>query len=363
MSSDQPPPDTRAEHDVSAADDDATVGTTLPSSDATSNATAHPSTPADASHPSPHTNAPVDPKIASLVAMFPDFDHAVLESVLDSVGGDQDRAIDLLLGMNDPTYAPEHSEVQAPALSQTELDEQFARQLMLQESGGAEPWAAQQRGQSPLPYQPRQPRNRQSQQTTQSGGDTIAELQDQFSKITESGKKTFNNLFSKVRAKIDEFDNKQSSRSQGANTQQWAGQSSSYYSPTTAPTPANSTIGYDASDVWSTQSPVAASPSIPPVPEGRTNLPSSNIPSNVPEPSSGPPELPRAATRTPPVGGIDSSKIGLLPKRPVSLVGTQQTRHDDDDEDDCRFFTASKLSATLIGLEPCVYSRLCREPI
>lgn len=68
--------------------------------------------------------APVDPRVVALRAMFPDYDDLVLcvsryqcayvpltcvnrQSVLDSVGGDQDRAIDVLLGMSDPNYASE----------------------------------------------------------------------------------------------------------------------------------------------------------------------------------------------------------------------------------------------------------------
>ena len=41
----------------------------------------------------------------ALQGMFPDFDYAVLQSVLESVGGDQDKAIDILLGMSDPSYS------------------------------------------------------------------------------------------------------------------------------------------------------------------------------------------------------------------------------------------------------------------
>ena len=49
-------------------------------------------------------NTELDPKVAGLQAMFPDFDAFVLQSVLEVHGGDQDRAIDALLGMSDPEY-------------------------------------------------------------------------------------------------------------------------------------------------------------------------------------------------------------------------------------------------------------------
>lgn len=39
------------------------------------------------------------------------------QSVLESVGGDQDRAIDMLLGMSDPEYVPQA----APAPVQVSL--------------------------------------------------------------------------------------------------------------------------------------------------------------------------------------------------------------------------------------------------
>ncbi|KZO95504.1 hypothetical protein CALVIDRAFT_537883 [Calocera viscosa TUFC12733] len=49
---------------------------------------------------------PVDPRIAALQAIFPDFDPIVLGSVLDACEGDQERAIEMLLGMSDPSYVP-----------------------------------------------------------------------------------------------------------------------------------------------------------------------------------------------------------------------------------------------------------------
>lgn len=50
------------------------------------------------------SDPPADPKVAALLAMFPTFDTSLLQSVLESVAGDQDRAVDVLLGMSDPSY-------------------------------------------------------------------------------------------------------------------------------------------------------------------------------------------------------------------------------------------------------------------
>lgn len=61
--------------------------------------------------------APADPKVAALLSMFPDFDTSLLQSVLESVAGDQDRAVDVLLGMSDPSYtSTQSSQVVCPFL-------------------------------------------------------------------------------------------------------------------------------------------------------------------------------------------------------------------------------------------------------
>jgi hypothetical protein len=56
-----------------------------------------------------------DPAIASLHAMFPDFDLLVLQSVLEATGGDKDQAVDSLLAMSDPEYAQSQSQTTAGA--------------------------------------------------------------------------------------------------------------------------------------------------------------------------------------------------------------------------------------------------------
>jgi CUE domain len=43
-------------------------------------------------------------RIASLSAIFPNFDPSLLESVLDSVDGNEESAADILLDMSDPNY-------------------------------------------------------------------------------------------------------------------------------------------------------------------------------------------------------------------------------------------------------------------
>lgn len=81
---------------------------------------AHDDQPAhDPNAPEPHAPEPVpepprepaNPAVALLKSMFPDFDDAVIQSVLESVGGSQDAAVDVLLGMSDPSYVSAHHQV------------------------------------------------------------------------------------------------------------------------------------------------------------------------------------------------------------------------------------------------------------
>jgi hypothetical protein len=48
-----------------------------------------------------------DPKVAELQTMFPSVDPGVIEIVLESVGGSQDRAIEQLLSITDENFKAE----------------------------------------------------------------------------------------------------------------------------------------------------------------------------------------------------------------------------------------------------------------
>jgi len=283
--------------------------------------------------------------------MFPDYDDLILQSVLESVRWNQDLAVDALLGMSDPEYRSEQPpQPPAPVMSQEELDEQFARQLMLQEQEQHQRrWAAANPN-APAVYHSSRPHGtgawnpppQGGQQPQQSGTNpNMAELQEQFSKIAETGKKTFGNIFSKVKAKIQELDQGRPAGSgppQGSN-QGWpspggapsAGAASyfpppqpsqpqaqaAYYDPNPQPTagvatghtpsparkspPAGAVQGYDVGGSYTP--PVSTSPS-PPT-------------SNQPQPTS---IAPPATGSTASPGPIDAGKFGLLPKRPVSLL-------------------------------------------
>ncbi|KAF5321384.1 hypothetical protein D9619_001527 [Psilocybe cf. subviscida] len=351
-----PPPATSTGSPVPAA-----------SSPAPSNQSTRPvpsQSPAHTQSPPPQTAAQEreavnDPRIIALRGMFPDYDDLILQSVLDSAGGNQDRAIDILLGMSDPDYrseAPAQVQNPAPQLTQEQLDEQFARQLVMQEQQQQnQQWIQAQtdagRPPPPVNYAVRpgaqtwQPQP--GQQTWQSGPqlqqERPSEFQEQFTKIAETGKKTFGSLFSKVKAKIQEFETGKpvnaSSSTPSVQQQQWtpppqpAQQQAAYYDPNPAPRQVASPIQTPGVTPPPTQGvqgyDVSGSP-----PSGTTVQQQLQR-----QPSPSPAVVP------PPSTTLDAAKFGLLPKRPVSLVRPDSGGaagssappphpHHDDDSDD-----------------------------
>ncbi|SJK97176.1 uncharacterized protein ARMOST_00427 [Armillaria ostoyae] len=242
----------------------------------------------------PVRDAPVNPQVVELRAMFPDFDDTLLQSVLDSVHGDQGHAIDALLGMSDPEYKGESRPVE-PVMTQTELDEQLARRLLLEDEQQQQ--AAWQSQQSQL-QQPT-PIRRQSQNVPEK--DTMAELGEQFNNGQEDPWKPI------LQGQGEDFRDgsitNNNAASSSTSQQPWvnyddthgsSGQQASYYDPN--PPPVNNANK-------------PASPS--PVQVQGYDLTPSPKEETVPRPPSTGPGLP-----------IDGGKLGLLPKRPVSLLRT-----------------------------------------
>ncbi|KAK1229057.1 hypothetical protein PQX77_007873 [Marasmius sp. AFHP31] len=287
-------------------------------------------------------DTPLDPRIASLKAMFPDFDDALLLSVLESAGGNEDRAIDTLLGMSDPDYRSD-ARPQEPVLSQTELDEQFARQLYMQDE--------QQYHRQRAQWEAQQPRPQAARQSSQDK-DVMTEVSEQFKNIAETGRKTFGNIFSKVKAKISEYDQQRQPQGQSS--------SQGYYGPgaaqsvnTTQP-PGNQqyqAYRHDPLPQSQAQQPAFYDPNPQPSsPTGRETPPpqQSTVPSKEPQGYDASPSSPSAAeiqTPAPPATGsgtgLEKGKLGLLPKRPVSLLAqsppqsttnTKPSKQDSDDE-------------------------------
>jgi len=387
-----------------------------------------------------------DPAIASLHAMFPAFDLMVLQSVLEATGGDKDQAVDSLLSMSDPDYAPSQQQA-APGggapnqerqpQTQTELDEEFARQLMLEEEqqarGGA--WPPREQQNSPyshsVPYQQYQPRRSGEYQRpsgeyqrpggTSAGtgggiGDMAGDLQQQFrtfiggagggsarrgtgaqgqgqagggagyqdqiSKIADTGKKTLNSIFSKVKQKMEEFDSRNPPDTQNMNQPPQSGHWSNWQGPPAqAPGQSYNQSQQQAPTYASSPAPAQqyAPPSQPP-PSAAQHGALNNNPYAIPE---GPPptqagvgantaalptssgrwqyqpdesRAPAAAAAPPTTGAtsteeprrsVDATRLGLLPKRPVSLMdvnaNTRQaqppntTRERDSDEESLEY--------------------------
>ncbi|KAK2464169.1 hypothetical protein APHAL10511_003626 [Amanita phalloides] len=269
----------------------------------------------DAEQPQP------DPQVIALRSIFPDYDDGLLLSILQSVGGDQARAIDALLGMSDPQYKSEATSNRSEqALSQVDLDEQLARRLMLeeQETHG-------------LPYQPyrgsmrrsHHPRPTQEVQVQGERG-TAQEFQDHISRFAETGKKTFEGLFSRVKAKIQEYD-KPNKASESPKLPSWSG------------TPATSDRhwsyddnSYEQPSSYAPSPPLAVISSSPPsgnfVHAYDTEVEQGTVDTGIEPPRSEPTPgvtSPRTSIGTRPVATIDGGKLGLLPKRPVSLLKPQ----------------------------------------
>lgn len=81
--------------------------------------------------PLPPTAPPAQPPltghIKTLKDAFPDLEVEVIETILDSQGGNLDAAFEVLLGMSDPTYKPEIP--QTEGIDQMRQDEEYARRL------------------------------------------------------------------------------------------------------------------------------------------------------------------------------------------------------------------------------------------
>lgn len=374
---------------------------------ASTGVTSPPHTTADADH----EEEDVDPQVAGLKAMFPDFDGAVLQSVLDSVDGNEDQAIDVLLGMSDPDYVSSTAQPAPPQVpahdNDTSMDEQLARQLYLEDeeernrgrrNATGELWTAQRTpatrraDQISVPYEPRQRNNNQGQQSgyvTGSERGDFQDLQETVNRIAESGKRTFASIVSKAKAKINElnqggggggasnsapaypptasfqnapgvssqpqaYDSMDYGRTQGAGMDrharteiygagggEWtsASRRSSANAPPAAHTPVqvqpqNETRGYDvgepmtppavlSSSVQRSTSPVQVPTTPPALPRGNSM--------DIPKP-------PATSAGSP----INAAKLGLLPKRPVSLLNSQppseqRVQPPEDDDDDLEY--------------------------
>lgn len=83
--------------------------------------------PQEAAQQAPQETPALTGDVKTLKDAFPDLDVEVIETILDSQGGNLDGAFEILLGMSDPTYKPTPEETEG--LSQLRQDEEYARRL------------------------------------------------------------------------------------------------------------------------------------------------------------------------------------------------------------------------------------------
>ncbi|KAG8935447.1 hypothetical protein FRC01_000054 [Tulasnella sp. 417] len=379
---------------------------------ALSNVTQPPSTPASDLSTAPPTSTPaatpappvtvedepeLDPKVMGLLAMFPTFDAGVLQSILEVSGGDEDQAIETLLSMSDPEYKPAAA-VHQPT-DQTDLDEQLAHRLHLEEQARAD-YEARHGASRPVPAPGRDSRQHSEGGATggvdmgaigaqvkgfitgaaarvsstgfarggggnaqQQGGAVgapsnvnTAEIGRQFNELAETGKKHFNTLLTKVKAKMQEYDmpagqpggphqGSNSPQSTGYGTygqgdhafgnqtaygsqsnqrpqQQWYAQPAGIQPQPAINTPPTqqqppSAVGYNIDP---------PTPVVPP----KDTLPSTGVSASGSVPATSgvlgvnQPGMPQRSSfdqTDAPRATFDTSRLGLKPKRPVSLVG------------------------------------------
>ncbi|CAK9785283.1 hypothetical protein CC85DRAFT_285328 [Cutaneotrichosporon oleaginosum] len=326
-----------------------------------------PAAPAPA--PAPHAN----PKIAELQTMFPTVDVSVIEMVLESVGGSQDRAIESLLQMTDPDFKPDElASAQQEESNQVDLDAEFARAIALQDEeearqlrrdarGGRGPAAPSNASRLPevLPYQPRvrKPR-RPVADPYESENARAQELQDRYDpppgqgqnqgelppgliafeeKVTamaETGRQTFNRFFNNAKAKYAEYQAQQAQTSE----QRAAHQALNDEVPRQGGLWGESTGRTSLGSRSTSQSSQGEAPISAPA---RRWHPSDNY--EEPGRPSTTSAIPGAAGRRSPgpagaaspdkgaAGKIDLAKLGFLPKKRVDLMSTSPQPREDKD--------------------------------
>ncbi|WVR03649.1 hypothetical protein IAU60_000644 [Kwoniella sp. DSM 27419] len=197
-----------------------------------------------------------NPKVEELHQMFPTVEIGVIELVLETTGGSQDRAIEQLLAMTDPNFKPDEL-VGGREDAQVDLDAEFARSLQMEdEADYRRSGQVNDRGDGQLPYQPRVRRARgaappqgamrndafydaqdqerrhapwnagrehgqgQGQGQYHDGQDGanppgMLMMEEKIERFAEVGKQTFNSLLSRAKAKYTEFQAQQQAAGRG----------------------------------------------------------------------------------------------------------------------------------------------------
>lgn len=301
--------------------------------------------------------------------MFPTVDVGVIEMVLESVGGSQDRAIESLLQMTDPDFKPDElAAARQEESNQVDLDAEFARAVALQDEEEARQHRGARRGSSApsdasrlpdvLPYQPRVRKPRRPVQDPYSGQNATAhDLQDRYdppstgqsqqgdlppgliafeekvTAIAETGRQTFSRFLNNAKAKYADYQAQQAQTSEQRAAQEalreaeasrqgglWGestgrtslgSRSTSQSSQGDAPLPAPTRRWHPSDSHEDANKPVSAG-----VNTGRRS----------PGPAAGSVSPDKAATSK-----IDLAKLGFLPKKRVDLMSTSPRPTEDKD--------------------------------
>jgi len=128
-----------------------------------------------------------------LQSMFPDLDPSAIHDCYVLCERNVERTVEFLLGTE--SDAPPRANI--PPGSTHDLDEELARQLEQEEIAAAAAASRAPVEQRTLPSSTVTPGNPPAEEPS---------IQEQVMKIAETGKKTFNTIFAKVRDKLKEFD-------------------------------------------------------------------------------------------------------------------------------------------------------------
>lgn len=270
------------------------------------------------------TTAPAAPPLERsederhLQSIFPDLDETTIHDCYVLCERNVERTVEFLLG-TDQNDAPSNTNAVPAGMSQSEIDEQLARQFEQEElAAAAAAW-------NPRPVAAPAPNARPFNQDSHVQGSQATpesnepNFQEQFNKFAETGKKTITSIFNKVREKIKEFEAPPPGGPSNPQMQQHQQQHYQYYAPEpVSPRPNVQTQGNSPTPYQSAYAP----PAVPP--PGATEshqapIPGPSASSSVAAPVAA--DNPVTSTNSPSTAtpNIDLSKTAFLPRKPAPL--------------------------------------------
>ncbi|PVG02386.1 hypothetical protein CPB86DRAFT_576262 [Serendipita vermifera] len=247
-----------------------------------------------------------------LKSMFPDLDSTTIHDCYVLCERNVERTVEFLLGTAQDVSTANNT---TNALTQTELDEQLARHLEQEELAAAASWRPQH-----VPPNAVAPGNTtRTAAGTQNNQNDEINFQEQFNKIAETGKRTFNTIFNKVKEKIKEFEGP--APPQGAQAQQ-----NHYYAPESSTTFSTSPplVSYQPRTAGPHQATYSAPNTAPPT----ANQATAQSPDLTAATTSSMSTVTPAPINTP--APVNTSKAAFLEKKSTPLTVTA-TSHPEED--------------------------------